>query len=259
VAYSYAVQVFDAPGNQVKVPFPFLSRDHVNVKVDGVLLAQNAYVWLSDKLIQLAETYPGGTTTRVFRTTPVDAPIVIFEPTLLRAGDLAGDLNDNAMQLLFAAQEALDEAGIANDVSGSVLDYYEQMVAIYHAFQDIIANGVAFHVDLQAHILPAWPHIIQAFVAPFNAVMAAQNMANWTGFTTDGAHPSTAYVLKEYDPSTNSFGAALATLRFDENARVGTWEAGSAPLIKNKLYAVLWEKGHTSDLYGSVEFIPANL
>jgi hypothetical protein len=276
MAYSYAVQVFGSTSNQIQVTFPFLARDHVSVKIDGVDLPASGYSWLSDGLIQTNISYPTGTVTRVWRTTPIDDPLVVFDPGFVDPKDL----NDNTLQLLYATQESLDEAGAASDISGDILGYYENMVLLsnqatlqqasmittYNSFLALVSQGAALHIDITipnaayaAASMPTNPIVLMAFISPFNALTASQSLTNWKGLTTDDTHVDTTFTVREYDPTANALSAAVATLFFAANQRTGTWSITPAAITKNKLYVLVCDTAgnNMSDLYGSIELIPA--
>lgn len=88
------------------VPFPYLDKTHVQVRVAGVLKAQGVdYTWPTDSTIQLSAGSPtAGTIVERRRVTPVD-PLTVFQP-----GNLdSGDLNVAELQALYVAQEASDD------------------------------------------------------------------------------------------------------------------------------------------------------
>jgi hypothetical protein len=86
------------------VPFPYISQDHVEVRVNDVLTS--SFQWISAGAISL--TAASGTTVEIRRNTPKTPASVAFQDgsTLTET-----DLNLETTQLLFTMQEALDEAG----------------------------------------------------------------------------------------------------------------------------------------------------
>jgi hypothetical protein len=89
------------------VPFPYIDKSHVQVRVDGVLLATPAdYTWPTSSTIQLTAGNPtAGTVVERRRATPVD-PLTNFS-----SGNLdSGDLNASLLQPLYVAQEGADAA-----------------------------------------------------------------------------------------------------------------------------------------------------
>jgi hypothetical protein len=89
------------------VPFPYIDKSHVQVRVDGVLLATPAdYTWPTSSTIQLTAGNPtAGAVVERRRATPVD-PLTNFS-----SGNLdSGDLNASLLQPLYVAQEGADAA-----------------------------------------------------------------------------------------------------------------------------------------------------
>lgn len=86
------------------VPFAYLDKSHVNVAVNGVLVAPANYTWPNSGSVKLTAGNPvAGVVVFIYRQTPVD-PLTTFVP-----GNLdAGDLNVAVTQPLFVAQEAYD-------------------------------------------------------------------------------------------------------------------------------------------------------
>lgn len=113
MAYSLSAVVAAGDTNVFPVPFPYLSKSHVHVTVDG---AEVLPTWPTGSTVQLPGTGAALTGKRVLvrRITPVSSPEVAFQ-----AGGLdAKDLNRQGLQLLYCTQEAVDlslrlDAGVA--------------------------------------------------------------------------------------------------------------------------------------------------
>lgn len=103
MAYSFAQ--YQASGLTYSVPFPYISKKHVSVMVDGVTAV---YDWLSQNTIQLKSVPAIGAVIEVRRLTPRQTRLVDFVD-----GSILGerDLDVSALQLLFIAQEVIDELG----------------------------------------------------------------------------------------------------------------------------------------------------
>jgi hypothetical protein len=87
------------------VPFSFIDRSHVKVYLNGNLTPENAYAWINDGLIDYGGNLPAGTEVEIRRVTPA-GQLVVFQ-----AGNLDDkDLNLAALQALYAAEEARDNA-----------------------------------------------------------------------------------------------------------------------------------------------------
>lgn len=84
------------------VPFPYLSKDHVSVYVNGVAVT---FSWVSSGLVRTATAPAAGATVLVFRTTPSSEPLVDFSTgTVL----VENDLDIATLQALFVARENKD-------------------------------------------------------------------------------------------------------------------------------------------------------
>ena len=87
------------------VPFKYLDRSHVVVKIDGVVQTSE-YYWSSTNTIEFTTAPDNGKPVVIGRNTPRDTQLVEF-----RAGAAlkASELNTTAQQLLHIMQEDLDE------------------------------------------------------------------------------------------------------------------------------------------------------
>jgi hypothetical protein len=95
-------------GNGVNyaVPFQYLSKTHVTVKVNGSAVP---FTWTSSNMVQL-NSDPGTALVEVRRTTPNNARLIDFTDGSVLASD---DLDNSALQFLFLSQEAQDVANLA--------------------------------------------------------------------------------------------------------------------------------------------------
>lgn len=144
-----------SPGNTLVVPFEYLSREHINVLVDGV--PTENWSWINNSLIHIDEGFPTGTVTRVQRTTPADER----ETTLQGASVFDWDgVNANDLQLLFILQETEDaEAGrqaqiddIQNTLDGQLGDVQEALEEAQEAATTATAKEAAQTAASQAQL-----------------------------------------------------------------------------------------------------------
>jgi lysophospholipase L1-like esterase len=105
MALSYNEFTSRNPGDNIIVNFPFISRDHVHVVVDGLDVPSSLYTWSNDSLIVCRNGFPSGggrverrTVTGSLVSTQVGGSVFDFEA-----------VNTNDRQLLFAYQEAVDQ------------------------------------------------------------------------------------------------------------------------------------------------------
>ena len=107
MAYSYTAFTGNGSTTQYAVAFPYIRREHVAVTVAGV---PSTFTWVNNSLIQMDAAPANGAAVRVYRTTPIDAPLVDFADgsTLV-----AADLDTNSRQSIYIQQE-LDDAQADN-------------------------------------------------------------------------------------------------------------------------------------------------
>jgi hypothetical protein len=108
--YSRVTYSGDGANQLFSVPFPYLSKDHVEVRIGGTLLT-SGYTWSSSSAISISPAPVAGVdNVDVRRHTPrVDPSVSYSDGSTLTAGDL----NEAETQLLYIAHEALDDAGSA--------------------------------------------------------------------------------------------------------------------------------------------------
>ena len=71
MAYSYVKYTGDGIEVNYSVPFLYISKTHVTVKVDGVLKTLTAdYTWLTDSTIQFVVAPPDTKVVEIRRVTP---------------------------------------------------------------------------------------------------------------------------------------------------------------------------------------------
>lgn len=123
---SYVDLVGNGVNTAVTVPFPFLKRDHVGIYL-GLQVATGSYTtklvegvgytWTSDTLITLTTPIANGQPYTVRRVTPRDQLLVQFSDG---SNLTARDLNTEALQILYVAQE-LSDATVAGSLLSEVV------------------------------------------------------------------------------------------------------------------------------------------
>ena len=101
--YSYATYTGNGSTTQFAVPFGYVRREHVFATVATV---SATFTWVNDSLIQMTTAPANGAAVRVYRLTPLTAPLVDFADG---ATLVAADLDTNARQSIYTQQE-LDDA-----------------------------------------------------------------------------------------------------------------------------------------------------
>lgn len=118
--YSYAQTTSSGTtgADHITVPFSYLSKSHVHVTLNDVLVADNTLTWLSAGMIQLPSIPGAGVAIVVYRATPIDAPLTVWDsPNILDDRDL----NAANLQQLYAVQEAHDLAAQNSPVDGAAV------------------------------------------------------------------------------------------------------------------------------------------
>jgi hypothetical protein len=102
--YSYNQYTGDGSTQQFSISYPYISRDHIEVYLDGV--ETEDFTFLSDTVVNITTAPGSGVVVRVARNTPKDDRLVDFVDgsTLLES-----DLDTAVLQQLYIAQEAFDK------------------------------------------------------------------------------------------------------------------------------------------------------
>ena len=102
MALSYVQYTGDGSTTDRAVPFPFISRSHVEVKVNNVV---TTFTWVTDGTIRISPAPAAGTTIDIRRNTPDDDRLVNFQD----ASSLTeADLDLSADQQFYLQQELID-------------------------------------------------------------------------------------------------------------------------------------------------------
>ena len=107
MAYSYTAFTGNGSTTQYAVSFPYIRREHVAVTVAGI---PSTFTWVNNSLIQMDAAPAAAAAVRVYRTTPISAPLVDFADG---ATLVAADLDTNSRQSIYIQQE-LDDAQTDN-------------------------------------------------------------------------------------------------------------------------------------------------
>ena len=110
MAFSYYNYTGDGATTQFPVAFPYIRREHVLAAVAG---SPATFTFVNSSTIQMDVAPANGAVVRVYRQTPLTAPLVDFTDG---ATLVAADLDTNAKQSIYTQQELSDsqEEGLAN-------------------------------------------------------------------------------------------------------------------------------------------------
>jgi microcystin-dependent protein len=102
MAYSYYIYSGNGSQTQFPVAFDYIRREHVLATVAG---SPATFTWVNNSLIQMDTAPANGAAVRVYRVTPLSAPLVDFADG---ATLVAADLDTNAKQSIYTQQELDD-------------------------------------------------------------------------------------------------------------------------------------------------------
>ncbi|MBY4728631.1 MULTISPECIES: phage tail fiber protein [Burkholderia] len=104
---SRAIYSGDGTTKVFAVPFPYIDKSHVTVRVNKI---EVLFTWINSSSVLIPEPPVAGLdNVEVRRTTPSDPHMVVFQDASTLT---APDLNLESTQLLYLAQERQDEAGL---------------------------------------------------------------------------------------------------------------------------------------------------
>lgn len=107
MALTYVQYTGDGVTKQYTLSFPYLSKDHVYVRVDDTSVP---FTWLNDSTIVLDTAPETGQAISIFRSTPRDEHLVTFKAG---AGFREQDLNLMTTQVFYIVQESLENLDTA--------------------------------------------------------------------------------------------------------------------------------------------------
>src|SRR5210317_1861142 len=97
----------DGSSNSWTVSFTYLKKTHVKLYINGV--EDTTFTWITDSSIAATSTPGAGVTVLIQRVTPRNA----LDTTIPASGTFRGaDLNNQATQALYVADEAYDEISV---------------------------------------------------------------------------------------------------------------------------------------------------
>jgi hypothetical protein len=108
----YSIKTYNGTGSvsPYAVPFPYLSKDHVEVRIGGVLQT-SGYSWINSATLSF-NAVAGVNNVDIRRNTPAGVPVVVFSDGSTLTDS---DLNLEALQLLYIEQETADSVTDTNN------------------------------------------------------------------------------------------------------------------------------------------------
>jgi|GEM_PF-2338242 len=198
---AYAQSLGDGVTRVFSVPFPYISKTHVQVRVEGAIVP---FSWLSETSIQLATAPAVNAVVDRRRVTPRDTLLVDFVDgsTLVES-----DLDLSALQVFYLAQEAFDlgeaSLGVTEDGSFSALNRrISNVLNPIHAQDVATKNFVETGVTSQVAI----------------AIQKANEAANSAGQSEASATNSAQQAAAALASKNAAAGSATAAAQSEANA-----------------------------------------
>jgi hypothetical protein len=162
--YSLANYTGNGATTTFAVPFPFISRDHVTVSVNGFV---TPFSWLTDGLILVTPAPANGATVLVARNSSRGTRLVDYQDAAVLT---EADLDLANQQAIYIAQEAFDNSGVAT-VTGDISAWAA-------AAQASAVSAEASDVSAEAWANAAATSAANAATSAATAVAAAGSIAN---------------------------------------------------------------------------------
>ncbi|ARO29955.1 phage T7 tail fiber protein [Rhizobium sp. NXC14] len=202
MALAYAQSLGDGVTTIFTVPFPYISKTHVQVKVDGVAVA---YTWLSPTSVQITPAPGVDKIVDRRRVTPRDTLLVDFVDgsTLVES-----DLDLSALQVFYLAQESFDlgeaSLGVTEDGSFSALGRRISNVLTPTQANDVatkqfVEDGVTSGVNIATQ---------KAAEASAYAVAAATSETDAAASASSASASKTVATTKASEAATSATNAA---------------------------------------------------
>jgi hypothetical protein len=218
---AYSIVQYTGNGSQqlFGVTFPFISRDHVSVKVNGVAAA---FGWLNDSLVQTTAAPANGATVTISRDSNRSAPIVDFQDAAILT---EADLDLANKQAVYVAQEAFDATNVV------------QVSA------DVASNAAAAATSASNAAVSAAAASVSQGAALTSAINAAASAAIAATFTPPIAIAYGGTGATTYQGAINALTNVTAAAVGKVLTKVGTDAVWSDPTLPGTVLAILGGDG----------------
>jgi hypothetical protein len=218
MALSFAQYPADDVTVTFQVPFPYLARDHISVKVKGVA---KSFTWDNAGVVRItgpAPTKPD--VVEVRRTTPREEPMVDYQDGSVLT---EGDLDLQTLQTFFIVQEAIDIAGGTLELrpDGSYGAGFRRITEVGDPAEDYDAVNKRF---FESTFLPQMQALLDATVNARNAGQVAQGSAE----TARNEAVAARDLAIQYRDTTKAYRDEVAAWNANVNTKSGNVDAKSA-------------------------------
>jgi hypothetical protein len=201
---AYAPNSYTGNGSTVLFPFsfPYIDRAHVKVEVNGVLTT--AFTFANATTIQLNNAPSVGVPILIYRDTPSDsAEATIFAGSAIRASDL----NANATQLLYVAEETEYSSNQAVIVAEGIASTAASALATANTALNT-SNSASATANNALNVANGIAGTAQNAV---NIATAAENTANGIAGTANSALSTANSAASAANNAVNTANSALST------------------------------------------------
>ena len=226
MAIAYAQYPGDGSTRNFNITFPFISKNHVQVKVNSVPVP---FTWLTNTTLQLASAPAANSIVDVRRVTPRDKLLVDFvdASTLVET-----DLDLSALQIFYLAQEAFDlgeaSLGVTEDGSFSALNRRISNLLDPVAPQDAVNKRWA-ETAMSSQLNAATAKASEAAASASDALSSKNAAASSASTATTQASTATTKASQASTSASDAAASATtATTKASEAATSASQAASSA-------------------------------
>ena len=205
-------------GDTISIPFPYIHRDHIFVRVDGEPVSKTLYEFTSGSTITCLAGFPEGTTTRVERVTPPD------ELPSAQQGNGVFDwrgANNNDLHLLYIAQERADLEEAVIESASQVASDLSQSIALSNQLLDASDAAVSAAETATTKAAEAADSAstatTKASTATTKAAEAADSASTATTKASEAADSASTATTKASEAATSASAAADALATLDQS------------------------------------------